>query len=94
MGPVSVDVGRRIKVLRQAHELSQVKLARMIGYTPQYFCLLEKGRRTASHALVIALASKLKASEDWLRTGKGDMWLKSVPSMRSFRQKLQAAKKT
>ena len=34
--------------IRAGHELSQKALAELLGFTPQYLCDLEKGRRLGS----------------------------------------------
>lgn len=51
-----------IKVAREGRELSQKQLAEALGYTPQYICDLEHGRRLGSVEFVNRMC-------DWLGRG-------------------------
>lgn len=76
MDEITAGITSRLRKLRDHAGLTQGEMAEVVGYTKIYVWKLEKGLRMPSQAMVIALASKLKISEDWLRCGKGPMVVK------------------
>ena len=63
----------RIRQARIAAGFSQAELGEKVGYTKNYINLIENGKRSPSALLVSKFAEVLSVSEDWLRTGEGDM---------------------
>lgn len=57
-------VGRRIRVLRMAQNMSQAQLAEKCEMTPQYISLLETGKKNASLRAIIKISSCLDMSVD------------------------------
>ena len=59
------NVGKKIQKLRQAKNISQVKMAEMIGLTPTYVGFIEQGSRNPSISTLdkIARVLKVKMSE-------------------------------
>lgn len=59
------NVGKKIQQLRQAKNISQVKMAEMIGVSPTYVGFIEQGVRNPSIATLdkIARVLKVKMSE-------------------------------
>lgn len=64
----------RIKELRKAMNLSQEKFGELLGITKSGVSDIESGRRKATDQHVIMLANN-GVSEEWLRTGKGSMFI-------------------
>lgn len=63
-------VGRRIRIARQRHHLTQRALAKKLGVSYQLVQQYEQGRRlTVERAH--ALADTLKVSPEWLLAGVG-----------------------
>jgi transcriptional regulator with XRE-family HTH domain len=59
-------MGTRLKMLRQAAGLSQVRLAAMVGASPRAVQNWEYGRRTFDFAMAVRLAHSLGVSLDEL----------------------------
>lgn len=64
----------RIKELRKAMNLSQEKFGELLGITKSGVSDIESGRRKVTDQHVIMLANN-GVSEEWLRTGKGSMFI-------------------
>lgn len=67
----------RIKELRKAMNLSQEKFGELLGITKSGVSDIESGRRKVTDQHVIMLANN-GVSEEWLRTGKGDMFVPGI----------------
>ena len=64
----------RIKAIREAEGISQNDFARRIGVTPGFISNVETGRSGLSEEKILAAVESFHVSEEWLRTGKGDMY--------------------
>ena len=64
----------RIKELRKAMNLSQEKFGELLGITKSGVSDIESGRRKVTDQHVIMLTNN-GVSEEWLRTGKGNMFV-------------------
>jgi len=73
MRKILKGVGGRIKRLRTAKNLSQVKFGELIGVTNTHVYLMEKSLRMPSTSLLCLIGYKFEVSEDWLFSGKGEM---------------------
>lgn len=77
-------LGNRIAALRKSRGLSQAELARRLQISASALGMYEQGRREPSLDMVVALASELEVTTDYLLTGipteHGDAnaWTKSV----------------
>lgn len=65
-----MNIGRRVRLKRQALGLKQLELANELSVTPQHISQIELGRATPSLELVIALSRALGVSTDYLLTGR------------------------
>ena len=57
---------KRLKDLREDHDLSQKKVASLLNTTQQNYCRYETGEREAGYAELIALADYFDVSIDYL----------------------------
>lgn len=69
--------GERIKKLRKDLNLTQQKFADRIGTTQNVIANYESGRREPSAAAFNNICKTFGISEEWLRTGKGEMLIPS-----------------
>lgn len=67
----------RIKKLRKALDLTQSDFAARIGSTQNNIASYETGRRLPSAAALNNICKEFNVSEDWLRTGEGDMFVQA-----------------
>jgi transcriptional regulator with XRE-family HTH domain len=72
-------VGQRIRSLRQAHALSQAKLAKLLGVEQPHVSNIERGARSATLQQVTRLSKKLGVSTDTI-LGAG-----TVPQVQTLR---------
>lgn len=63
----------RIRQIREHFGLTQQQFAYRINKTPGYISLLETGRRHLTEDLLLSICSVFPISEEWLRTGCGEM---------------------
>jgi len=64
-------------MLRQALDLTQQKFAEQIGVKRNTVANYETGRNTPIDAIVSSICRQFNVNEQWLRTGKGDMFNES-----------------
>ena len=67
----------RIKELRETLKLSQSDFADMLNLKRNSISLIEVGKRNPSDRTILDICQKFSVSEDWLRTGDGEMFLKT-----------------
>lgn len=67
-------VGERIRAVRRALDLTQTEFGRRIGMKQNTIALIEGGRNTSDQTLK-AICREFNMSEDWLRDGRGEMFL-------------------
>lgn len=68
-------IGERIKTLRKALGLSQTDFAARIGTVQNTITGYETGRREPSNQVLTLICREFRVSEDWLRTGEGEMFV-------------------
>lgn len=68
-------MNERIKKLRRALDLTQKEFADKIGSTQNVLANYEAGRRNPSSSVINNICKTFNVSEDWLRTGEGEMFL-------------------
>ena len=61
-----IELGLRIKSLRTEKGLTQEKLAESLGISVEYVGKIERGKRTPSLDLVIAMSKFFRASTDYI----------------------------
>lgn len=70
-----MTLGERIKKARRSLDLTQQKFADQIGTTQNNIASYEIGRREPSSAAINNICKTFSISEDWLRTGEGEMFI-------------------
>lgn len=66
----------RIKQVRKEAGLNQVEFGARVGVKGNTIGNYELGLRNPSDAVIFSICREFNVSEDWLRTGKGDMRVK------------------
>lgn len=64
----------RIKRLRKELDLTQQAFADKIGMKQNTIAQYEMGRTTPSDAIIFSICREFDVNEEWLRTGKGEMF--------------------
>lgn len=72
-----MTLGERIKKLRKALDLTQQEFANRIGSKRNTIATYEMGRTDPSSAIVSLIHREFSVSEEWLRTGEGEMFIPS-----------------
>ena len=63
----------RIKTVRKMNNLTQTEFGNRIGIKGNTITGYETGLRTPSSAVIRSISKEFSVSEDWLRTGEGEM---------------------
>lgn len=66
-----ISISHRIKQIRQAKGLTQKAFADSLGIVQGYLSGIERGRKTPSHTLLMALCHVHGVREEWLSGGNG-----------------------
>lgn len=74
-----MTLGERIKKARRSLDLTQQKFAEQIGTTQNNIASYEIGRREPSAAAINNMCKTFSISEEWLRTGSGEMFVQREP---------------
>lgn len=74
-----MTLGERIKKARRSLDLTQQKFADQIGTTQNNIASYEIGRREPSAAAINNICKTFNISEEWLRTGAGEMFVQREP---------------
>lgn len=70
----------RIKEVRKYFNLTQTDFGIKVGVKGNTITNYETGLRTPSDSVILSICREFNVSEDWLRTGEGDMF---IPQTRS-----------
>ena len=70
----------RIKEVREAKGLSQADFAEMLNLKRNSISLIELGKRNPSDRTILDICNTFSVSEEWLRTGKGKMFIETPSS--------------
>lgn len=76
-----MTVGSRIKRLRKNLKLTQAEFAERIGLKSGAIGLYESNDRNVTDRSISLICEKFSINEDWLRTGEGNMEVKSDDSL-------------
>lgn len=71
------DIGQRIKELRKMLGLTQKEFANRIGKGFRAVQEYEAGRRTPDESTLKLIAKEFGVSEEWLKTGEGEVFVKT-----------------
>jgi transcriptional regulator with XRE-family HTH domain len=74
-------INLRIKQVRKALEMSQAAFSRVISLSSGYLAGVEVEKRRVNDRLVKLVCSSFMVNEQWLRTGKGDMFASTDDEM-------------
>lgn len=73
-------MSERFRQIRKYFKLSQEEFGRRLGVTGAGISRLENGERNITEQMLLAVCREFNISEDWLRTGNGDMIVESNSS--------------
>lgn len=68
-------MNERLKKLRKTLDLTQQEFADKIGIKRNSLANYETGRNTPIDAIVVSICREFNVNEEWLRTGKGEMFI-------------------
>lgn len=88
-----MQIRNRVRQVLKTLNLTQEKFGKAIGYSQSQVGLLLNGQRNIKDKHLLAICLAFNVSEDWLRTGKGEMFLPSKKSgndLDAFRRVLKA----
>lgn len=69
-----MEIKDRIKLIRKEKKLTQVEFGDVIGVKGNTVTNYETGLRNPTDAVVKSICREFNVSEDWLRTGEGEMF--------------------
>jgi len=69
----------RIRQVRKALNLKQGEFARLIGLTQTSLSMIELEKSTLTEKNIKLICATFAVNEDWLRTGKGEMFGAASP---------------
>ena len=69
-------MNERLRNLREILNLKQNEFANEIGLTTSSISDMERGQAPITERTIIAICSKFKVNEEWLRNGKEPIFLK------------------
>jgi len=72
-----MTVNERVQKLRQALAMSQTDFSKAIRVSNAYTGEIEKGHRVANDRIIRLICLTFGASEAWLKTGQGEMFVSS-----------------
>ena len=76
--PLNIEIGNRIRIVREKNHLTQAKLAEILDLTTQFISDLERGVVGASFPTVIDLCNKLHVSSDYVLMGVDDSGISDI----------------
>ena len=72
---------KRIQMIRKKFKLNQTEFGKLCGKTQGAITKYETGRVIPDEAFIKLICIKFNVNEEWLRTGKGDMFIETMDSM-------------
>lgn len=71
---MEMTIFERIRLIRKALSLKQGEFARRIGLTQTALSMIELGKTVFSDKNIKLICATFAVDEEWLRTGKGEMF--------------------
>ena len=71
----------RIKEVRAKLKLSQVEFAERIFLSKSFYGDIEIGKKKVNDRIIFIVSKQFNVSEEWIRTGKGEMFINSPPDI-------------
>lgn len=68
-------IGKRVKEIRTALNLTQEDLSQRIGLKRNSIALIESGKRNISDQAILSICREFNVNESWLRSGEGSMFI-------------------
>ena len=68
-------MNERLKKLRKELDMTQQEFADRIGIKRNSLANYETGRNTPIDAIIVSICREFNVNENWLRTGKGEMFV-------------------
>lgn len=68
-----MNIGDRIKKIREVFDLTQDQFADQLGYHRSHISLLEKGERRVTERIVKDICRTFGINREWLINGEGEM---------------------
>jgi SOS-response transcriptional repressors (RecA-mediated autopeptidases) len=65
-------LGERIKSIRTSRKMTQKAFSASLGIAQGFLCAIERGRKTPSDTLMIAIQHLYKINREWLHSGEGE----------------------
>lgn len=66
--------GERVKIIRKEKELTLEKFGEKLGVGKSAISNIESGARNLTDQMLLSICREFNVSEEWLRTGDGDMF--------------------
>ena len=73
------NISNRISTVIEHSKLTKTEFAERINVSQPFISKLAKGISTPSDRTIADICREFNVNEDWLRTGKGEMFLKLSP---------------
>lgn len=77
---METTIGERIAMVRKSRGYTLEKFGEAIGIKKGSVSLLERGINTPADRTIFMICNRFSVSEQWLRTGEGDMLKNITPS--------------
>jgi len=90
--PAIPVINQRIREIRSAVGLSQVKFSSIVALSNGYIAGIETGRIPVNDRLIKLICSSFNVNESWLRYGEGEMFLEAIPDDGRFRNLVNVVK--
>ena len=71
-----MDEGQRVRELRKELQLTLEKFGKPLGVGKTAISKIENGERGLTDQMILAICREYNVDENWLRTGKGEMFRK------------------
>jgi len=75
----SASIGEKIRTVRKSRKMTQKEFSVSLGIVQGFLCSIERGKKIPSDTLMIALQHLYGINPDWLKNGKGEMFIQ-MPS--------------
>jgi transcriptional regulator with XRE-family HTH domain len=72
---IEISINRRIKQIREALHLSQIKFSKVISLSSGYLAGVEVEKRKVNDRIVKLICAAFGVNEKWLKNGEGDMFI-------------------
>ena len=87
-----MTIGERIRKVRRSNDLTQQEFADRIGSKRNTVATYEMGRSVPSAAVLSLIEREFNVSEEWLRTGEGEMFIQRAKELVQFEISEQLAR--